>query len=103
MNDRAAMRKVLEYLALGKAVVQFPLVEMQRLCGDATVYARNGDAADLAERICALLDDEPSRRELEDAALRRASQGLMWPEQVPALLAAVETAARRDTPRVCEP
>ena len=44
MNDRAAMRKVLEYLALGKAVVQFPLAEMQRLCGDATVYARNGDA-----------------------------------------------------------
>jgi glycosyltransferase involved in cell wall biosynthesis len=103
MNDRAAMRKVLEYLALGKAVVQFPLVEMQRLCGDATVYARNGDAADLAERICALLDDEPSRRELEDAALRRASEGLMWPQQVPALLAAVETAARRDTTRVDEP
>jgi glycosyltransferase involved in cell wall biosynthesis len=95
MNDRAAMRKVLEYLALGKAVVQFPLAEMQRLCGDATVYARNGDAQDLGNRICELLDDEPRRRQLEEAARRRASDGLMWPQQVPALLAAVETAAGR--------
>lgn len=97
MNDRAAMRKVLEYLALGKAVVQFPLTEMQRLCGDAAVYARNGDAADLADCICALLDDGAGRRKLEEAARRRASQGLMWPQQVPALLAAVETAAARGT------
>lgn len=95
MNDRAAMRKVLEYLALGKAVVQFPLAEMQRLCGDATIYARNGDAQDLGDRICALLDDEPRRRQLQEAARRRASDGLMWPQQVPALLAAVETAAGR--------
>lgn len=95
MNDRAAMRKVLEYLALGKAVVQFPLAEMQRLCGDATVYARNGDATDLADRICALLDDEARRRRLGQAARHRASAGLMWPQQVPALLAAVETAAAR--------
>jgi glycosyltransferase involved in cell wall biosynthesis len=93
MNDRAAMRKVLEYLALGKAVVQFPLIEMQRLCGNATVYARNGDAADLADRICALLDDDERRLRLGEAARRQVSAGLMWPQQVPALLAAVETAA----------
>ncbi|MEA2134463.1 MAG: hypothetical protein QOC68_2372, partial [Solirubrobacteraceae bacterium] len=95
MNDRAAMRKVLEYLALGKAVVQFPLIEMQRLCGDSTIYARNGDAADLADRICALLDDDERRRRLGEAARRQVTAGLMWPQQVPALLAAVETAAAR--------
>ena len=99
MNDRAAMRKVLEYLALGKAVVQFPLAEMQRLCGDATVYARNGDAADLADRICVLLDDEARRRRLGEAARRQASAGLLWPQQVPALLAAVETATGLSAPR----
>ena len=92
MNDRAAMRKVLEYLALGKPVVQFPLAEMRRLCGDASVYARDGDAADLAERICGLLDDEAARLRLGAAARRRALDGLMWPQQVPALQAAVECA-----------
>jgi glycosyltransferase involved in cell wall biosynthesis len=95
MNDRAAMRKILEYLALGRAVVQFPLVEMRRLCGDASAYARTGDAADLAARICELVDDDERRRRLGDAARRRARSGLMWPQQVPALLAALEAAAPR--------
>lgn len=92
MNDRAAMRKIFEYMAVGKAVVQFPLREMQRLCGDACAYARPGDAADLAATICGLLDDPERRRELGAAGRRRAWNGLMWPAQVPALLAAVGTA-----------
>ena len=99
MNDRAAMRKILEYLALGRPVVQFPLAEMRRLCGDATVYARSGDAADLAARICALLDDDDRRRELGDAARRRAWSTLMWPAQVPALHAAVDAAMSRAAER----
>jgi glycosyltransferase involved in cell wall biosynthesis len=101
MNDRAAMRKVLEYLALGKAVVQYPLTEMKRLCGDATVYAGDGDTADLADRICELLDDDDARRRLGEDARRRARSGLMWPQQVPALLAAVDAAlARRSASRL---
>jgi glycosyltransferase involved in cell wall biosynthesis len=92
MNDRAAMRKVLEYLALGRTVVQFPLAEMRRLCADASVYARPGDAADLAARICELLDDDDRRRRLGEAARRRAWSGLMWPQQLSALHAAVDAA-----------
>jgi glycosyltransferase involved in cell wall biosynthesis len=92
MNDRAAMRKVLEYMAIGKPVVQFPLTEMRRLCGDAAVYARDADAADMAERVCELLDDPERRRALGDAARRRAAEGLMWSAQEPALAAAVDAA-----------
>ena len=93
MNDRAAMRKVLEYMAMGRPVVQFPLQEMRRLCGDAAVYARDGDAADLARQIAELLDDPDRRAELGERARRHVwEQGLMWPDQVPALLAAVEAA-----------
>jgi glycosyltransferase involved in cell wall biosynthesis len=92
MNDRAAMRKVLEYMALGKAVVQFPLAEMQRLCGDACVYARDADSGDLAARICELLDDDRRRHALGEAARLRAWSGLMWPQQVPELLASFEAA-----------
>jgi glycosyltransferase involved in cell wall biosynthesis len=92
MNDRAAMRKVLEYMAMGRAVVQFPLSEMRRLCGETTVYARNADAHDLAAQVQALLDDEPRRRRLGADARRRVMDGLMWDQQVPMLLRAVETA-----------
>jgi glycosyltransferase involved in cell wall biosynthesis len=106
MNDRAAMRKILEYMALGKAVVQFPLAEMRRLCGEACVYARDGNARDLAAQVCGLLDDGERRRRLGAAARRRAWDGLMWPQQVPALLAAADAALaraagpRRRSPRV---
>jgi glycosyltransferase involved in cell wall biosynthesis len=92
MNDRAAMRKVLEYMAMGREVVQFPLAEMQRLCGEATVYASNGDAHDLAVNVAALLDDPPRRLRLGAEARERVMDGLMWDQQVPALLQAVETA-----------
>jgi glycosyltransferase involved in cell wall biosynthesis len=92
MNDRAAMRKVIEYMAIGKPVVQFPLTEMRRLCGSAAVYARDADADDMAERVCELLDDPERRRALGDAARRRAADGLMWSAQEPALAAAVDAA-----------
>ncbi|MDP8930403.1 MAG: glycosyltransferase family 4 protein [Actinomycetota bacterium] len=93
MNDRAAMRKVFEYMAMGRAVVQFPLPEMRRLCGDATAYARNGDSTQLAERIEELLDDPQQRQRLgEEAQLQLSRQELMWQDQVPSLLAAVDTA-----------
>ena len=93
MNDRAAMRKVLEYMAMGRPVVQFPLAEMHRLCGDTTVYARDGDVRDLTDRIAELLDDPGRRERLGEAARRRVvEQRLLWPDQVPALIASVATA-----------
>lgn len=92
MNDRAAMRKVLEYMAMGRAVVQFPLLEMQRLCGDTTLYARNADSHDLAEQIDHLLDDYELRASLGARARERVFDGLMWHDQVPQLLAAMEMA-----------
>jgi glycosyltransferase involved in cell wall biosynthesis len=101
LNDRSIMVKVLEYMAMGRPVVQFPLAEMRRICGDATVYARNGDAHDLVERIGELLDDPARRARLGDAARQRVLDGLTWPDQVPTLLKAVEQAisARHDIRR----
>lgn len=92
MNDRAGMRKVLEYMAIGRPVVQFPLAEMRRLCGDATVYARNADARDLARKIAWLLDNPEERERIGAAGRDRVLHGLMWPDQVPSLLAAVRSA-----------
>ncbi len=104
MNDRAAMRKVLEYMTMGRPVVQFPLTEMRRMCGDATVYAENGDAHDLALRVEALLDAPAERERLGQAArMRVVEKQLLWPQQVPALLAAVRTAIDASSARRARP
>ncbi len=95
MNDRSTMMKVLEYMAMGRPVVQFPLTEMQSICGDATAYARNADPDDLAKKIVELLDDADRRLKLGHAALERMRDGQMWPDQVPALVAGVNAAIER--------
>jgi glycosyltransferase involved in cell wall biosynthesis len=92
MNDRSTMMKVLEYMAMGRPVIQFPLAEMRRLCGGDTLYARNADAGDLAAKIVELLDDPRRREELGRSARRRVLDGMMWSDQVPVLVNAVESA-----------
>jgi glycosyltransferase involved in cell wall biosynthesis len=92
MNDLATVTKVLDYMAAGRPVLQFPLVEMRRLCGDSTVYARMGDAHDLADRLLELVGDPERRRALGAAARRTVLGGLTWSAQVPELLAAVRAA-----------
>ena len=105
MNDLTAMRKVLEYMAMGRAVVMFPLTETRRLCGETAVYARDADSRHLAARVAELLDDEPRRLQLGNDARHRVMDGMMWHQQIPALLQAVESAlgAPGAKPRATEP
>lgn len=100
MNDSSTMTKIIEYMVMGRPIVQFPLRETSRVCGDACLYARPGDAVDMAERIEELLDDPERAAALGKAARERALAGLLWPQQVPHLLEAVAAAARlRAEPR----
>jgi glycosyltransferase involved in cell wall biosynthesis len=92
MNDASTMTKIIEYMVMGRPVVQFPLQETARVCGDTCLYARPGDVAHMAELIERLLDDEHEAERLGAAARARALEGLLWPQQVPELLAAVRAA-----------
>jgi glycosyltransferase involved in cell wall biosynthesis len=92
MNDSSTMTKVIEYMVMGRPIVQFPLHETSRVCGDTSLYARPGDAADFADRIAELLDDPERAARLGAAARERAVPALLWPQQVPALLDAVGAA-----------
>ena len=47
----------MEYMALGKPIVQFDLHEGRVSAGDASLYARRNDAASLASCIVQLIDD----------------------------------------------
>jgi glycosyltransferase involved in cell wall biosynthesis len=86
MNDLSTMNKIMEYMALGKPIVQFDLKEGRFSAQHASLYARCGDVRDFAEKIVQLLDD-PGRREMMGRFGRqRVLAQLQWRTQVPQLL-----------------
>jgi glycosyltransferase involved in cell wall biosynthesis len=90
MNDRSTMNKIMEYVALGKPVVQFDLTEGRVSAGEASWYARPNDVADLAQKIVALLNDENQRIHMGAIGRERVEQVLAWQHEAPRLLAAYE-------------
>jgi glycosyltransferase involved in cell wall biosynthesis len=94
MNDKSTMNKILEYMALGKPIVQFDLHEGRRSARDASLYALRNDVADFAEQLVALLDDAGRRSRMGAYGRRRVLEELAWHHQAPQLLAAY--AALRD-------
>jgi glycosyltransferase involved in cell wall biosynthesis len=91
LNDKSTMNKIMEYMASGRAIVQFDLTEGRVSAQEASDYARPNDAADLADKIVALLDDPERRKRMEEFGRRRVIEELSWNHEAPKLLAAYET------------
>jgi glycosyltransferase involved in cell wall biosynthesis len=90
MNDKSTMNKIMEYMALGKPIVQFDLTEGRASAGEASLYARRNDVEDLAVKIVALLDDEPLRSTMGKLGRQRVESTLAWQHEAPRLLAAYD-------------
>ncbi len=93
MNDKSTMNKIMEYMSLGKPIVQFDLTEGRFSARDASLYARKNDPADLAAKILELLDDPEKRARMGAFGRRRVEQELEWRHEIPKLLAAYEALA----------
>jgi glycosyltransferase involved in cell wall biosynthesis len=90
MNDKSTMNKIMEYMALGKPIVQFDLTEGRFSAQQASLYARKNDALDLADKILELLDDPARRLAMGEFGRRRVANELEWRHEAPKLLAAYE-------------
>jgi glycosyltransferase involved in cell wall biosynthesis len=91
MNDKSTMNKIMEYMALGKPIVQFDLTEGRFSASEASLYAEKNDAEDMARKIVELLDDPERRKIMGDFGRNRVENELEWKYEVPKLLAAYET------------
>ena len=85
-NDCCTMNKIIEYMALGRPVVQFDLLEGRRSAEKAAIYAQPNDEIDFATKILELLDDPARRSKMGQEGLRRVKEHLAWQHQVPSLL-----------------
>jgi len=90
MNDICTMNKVIEYMALGKPLVQFDLTEGRASAGDAALYAKANDPVDFANQMSVLIDDPGMRERLGRLGLDRVREGLGWQHSAPCLLAAYD-------------
>jgi glycosyltransferase involved in cell wall biosynthesis len=82
------MNKIMEYMALGKPIVLFDLVEGRVSAGAAAVYAKRNDPIDLAENIVRLLDAPTLRETMGRIGRRRVEGELEWKYEAPKLIEA---------------
>jgi glycosyltransferase involved in cell wall biosynthesis len=90
MNDKSTMNKIMEYMALGKPIVQFDLTEGRFSAQDASLYARKNDYIDFADKIIELIEDKELRTAMGRLGRQRVTNELEWRYEAPKLLAAYE-------------
>ncbi len=78
MNDLSTMNKIMEYMALKKPIVQYTLKEGKFSAKEASLYAKNTDPIDFAEKIIELLDDQEQREKMGTYGYNRVLNELSW-------------------------
>lgn len=78
LNDSCTMLKTMEYMAFGKPVVAFDLIETRFTAQAAAVYATPNLVDDFADKIEMLLDDHVLRSEKGALGRKRIEDELSW-------------------------
>jgi glycosyltransferase involved in cell wall biosynthesis len=99
MNDISTMNKIMEYMALGKPIVQFDLTEGRYSAQGASLYAARNDPLDMAAKLVELIDDPARRKSMGELGRRRVLDELEWRHEAPKLLAAYDALWPRSAPR----
>ncbi len=90
MNDKSTMNKIMEYMALGKPIVQFDLTEGRFSSQGASLYAKKNDEIDLAKKIIELVNDPLRCIRMGALGKSRVEKELEWKYEVPKLLEAYD-------------
>ncbi|WP_027527652.1 glycosyltransferase [Bradyrhizobium sp. Ec3.3] len=99
MNDKSTMNKTMEYMALGRPIVQFDLTEGRVSAGEASLYVSNTDTAEFGDKILELLDDPARRAHMGAFGQKRIHNELAWDHEAAHLLSAYDKAFDlRDSP-----
>jgi glycosyltransferase involved in cell wall biosynthesis len=90
LNDLSTMNKILEYMAVGCAIVSYDLVEARVSAGEAAAYASPNDVQSFAGAITQLLDEPERRAAMGAFGRQRVEHELSWRQSERVLLAAYE-------------
>jgi glycosyltransferase involved in cell wall biosynthesis len=90
MNDISTMNKIMEYMALGKPIVQFDVTEGRYSAQDASLYAKANDPIDFGDKVLELLQDPERRARMGEFGRKRVHDTLAWHKEQPKLLRAYD-------------
>lgn len=86
MNDKSTMNKIMEYMALGKPIVQYDLREGRFSAKEASLYAKPNDRRDFAEKILSLANNKELRCSMGEYGFKRIKEELEWKYEEPKLI-----------------
>lgn len=92
LNDKSTMNKILEYMALGKPIVQFDVTEGRYSALDASAYAIPNDSRSFANELKKILTEPSLAKKMGSFGRKRFNEELCWEQQVPKLVAAYQSA-----------
>ena len=78
LNEHSTMLKTMEYMAMGKPVVAFDLLETRFSAQDAALYATPNEVTSFADAIEMLLNDEALRSRMGALGRKRVEEVLCW-------------------------
>jgi glycosyltransferase involved in cell wall biosynthesis len=91
MNDISTMIKIMEYMALGKPMVQFDLKEGRFTAQEASLYSNAQEpVTEFAKNILWLLDHPEERKRMGEFGAKRVEEKLDWKYSVANLLLAYQ-------------
>jgi glycosyltransferase involved in cell wall biosynthesis len=86
-SNMSTMNKMIEYMAFGRPIVAFDLIEHRRTAESAAVYVEGNDDAALGRAIRELLLDGERRRSMSQFARTRFREQLAWENSEQRLIA----------------
>ncbi len=90
MNEISTMNKVMEYMALGKAMVQYDVKEGRFSAQESSLYAKANDPIDFAAKILDLIDHPEKRDAMGRFGRQRFCDTLAWDYQASFLIQAYD-------------
>lgn len=91
MNDISTMNKIMEYMALGKPIVQFDVKEGRFSAQEASLYVKPNDPVEFGDQILELIDDPQRRARMAEFGRKRVEEVLAWEHEQSKLLHAYES------------
>ena len=86
LNEKSTMIKTMDYMALGKPVIAYDMVENRVSAGDAGLYAKPSEPRELARQFMSLVEDPNLRHRLGRNGQIRIRAELAWEYSAAALV-----------------